>query len=295
MPGEAEALLAAALWAVSTVILTAETRRISPLLLNALRSLFGALFVAALIPFSGAAGQLREMSAATAIAMVGSGILAMGIGDSLYFASLRLLGASLSIPISSSVYPLLTFLIAALWLGESVSWRVLLGTALIIAGIFLLLQRRDGVLSGVVASSPPPRPGSRKKGLALVGAATVFYALSTTWLRAGSGNLGPVAAGVLRMGATAAFLLPAARQSEERPASARDLLAAAVAGVLGMGIGGLFYIAAVEQAGAGRTAILTSTMPLFSLPLAVLFLGERLTRRVALGTAVCILGIALIV
>ena len=295
MPGEAEALLAAALWAVSTTILTAEARRISPLLLNALRSLFAALFVAVLIPFSGAAGQLGDMSAATAIAMVGSGILAMGIGDSLYFASLRLLGASLSVPISSSVYPLLTFLIAALWLGESVSLQVLLGTALIIAGIFILIQPRDGARSGLVASSPPPRPGSRKKGLALVGAATVFYALSTTWLRAGSGNLGPVAAGALRIGATAAVLLPAARQSEKRPAAARDLLAAAVAGVLGMGIGGLFYIAAVEQVGAGRTAILTSTMPLFSLPLAVLFLGERLTRRVALGTAVCILGIALIV
>ena len=295
MPGEAEALLAAALWAVSTTILTAEARRISPLLLNALRSLFAALFVAVLIPFSGAAGQLGDMSAATAVAMVGSGILSMGIGDSLYFASLRLLGASLSVPISSSVYPLLTFLIAALWLGESVSLQVLLGTALIIAGIVLLLQRRDGVHSGALDSSARPRLTGRRKGLALVGAATIFYALSTTWLRAGSGNLGPVAAGVLRMGATAAFLLPAARQSEERPAAARDLLAAAVAGVLGMGIGGLFYIAAVEQVGAGRTAILTSTMPLFSLPLAVLFLSERLTRRVALGTAVCILGIALIV
>jgi drug/metabolite transporter (DMT)-like permease len=295
VPGEAEALLAAALWAVSTTILTAEARSISPLLLNALRSLFAAVFVVVLIPFSGAAGQLGDMSAATAIAMVGSGILAMGIGDSLYFASLRLLGASLSVPISSSVYPLLTFLIAALWLGESVSVQVLLGTALIIAGVVLLLQRRDGARSGAPDPSARPRLSSRRAGLVLVGAATIFYALSTTWLRAGSGNLGPVAAGVLRIGATAAFLLPAGRQLEKRKVTARVLLGAAVAGVLGMGIGGLFYIAAVEQAGAGRTAILTSTMPLFSLPLAVLFLHERLTRRVALGTAICILGIWLII
>ena len=53
-----------------------------------------------------------------------------------------------------------------------------------------------------------------------------------------------------------------------------------MAGIIGIGLGSLFYIAAVEEAGAGKTAVLTSTMPLFNLPLAVLFLKERVTPRI---------------
>jgi len=69
----------------------------------------------------------------------------------------------------------------------------------------------------------------------------------------------------------------------------------AVAGFIGLGLGSLFYIAAVEEAGAGKTAVLTSTMPLFNLPLAVFFLKERVTPRIVLGTITCVAGISLII
>ena len=65
----------------------------------------------------------------------------------------------------------------------------------------------------------------------------------------------------------------------------RNTAALAAAGVLGIGIGSLFYVFAVQEAGAGRTAVLTSTQPLFALPLAVLFLREKITPKVVLGTA----------
>ncbi len=303
MPGEASALLAAALWAVSTIIYTAQTRRIGVIPLNALRSVFAALFVLLVVPFSGAVGEVREMSAATAVSMVGSGVLATGVGDSLYFASLAIIGAARAVPISISLYPLLTFLIAAFWLGEEVTWIVLLGTLLIIVGISLLVRESDPLAEDALvrsgAGSAAVAGRSWQRGILMMLLASAVWALSTAWLKAGSGNLGPVAAGALRTVATALVLLPAAYRWRGNGTvgrlRGRNLAAIAIAGVLGMGLGMLLYVFAVQDAGAGKTAILTSTMPLFSLPLVVLFLAERVTVRVLLATALCILGICLVV
>jgi drug/metabolite transporter (DMT)-like permease len=110
--------------------------------------------------------------------------------------------------------------------------------------------------------------------------------------------LGPVAAGALRTGGAATFLLPvlsARRAAEPQRPDFGNVASLIVAGIVAIGIGGLLYIAAVQEAGAGRTAILTSTMPLFTLPLAVVFLRERVTPRVVAGTITCIAGIWLIV
>jgi drug/metabolite transporter (DMT)-like permease len=107
-----------------------------------------------------------------------------------------------------------------------------------------------------------------------------------------------VAAGVIRITINGLVLLPVAGLWEGKRDllgnSVQDTLALAVAGIIGIGIGSLLYIFAVQEAGAGKTAVLTSTLPLFALPLAVIFLREKITPTVLLGTALCILGIWLV-
>jgi drug/metabolite transporter (DMT)-like permease len=298
LPGEAKALLAAALWAIAGIIFATQTSRLGPLRLNLIRSVAAAAFICLLLPFAGAGGEMRAVSLATVIAMVGSGILAIGLGDSLFFASLPVLGASLAVPISSAAYPLLTFFVAWVWLDETLTVAVLAGSLLVIVGIFLLLWQTAPVIAPPADVRWHSRLGWRG-GVLLLMIAAVFYALSTTWLRAGSSDLGPVSAGAIRAGGTVLFLIPAAmtqrREPAIRPFVWKYLGWAAVAGILAGGIGSLFYIAAVQEAGAGRTAILTSTMPLFTLPLAVLFLRERMTPRIVAGTIACVIGISLIV
>ena len=74
----------------------------------------------------------------------------------------------------------------------------------------------------------------------------------------------------------------------------RSLATMTAAGVLGTGAGSLLWVVGVQHAGAARTAILSSTAPLFALPLAAVFLHERITRRVAVGTVLSIAGIWLV-
>ena len=299
MSGEAGALLAAALWSVSVTILAFQTRRIGALSVNAVRSLSAALFILLLIPFCGVLNDLRGISASTAFAVVGSGVLAIGLGDYLYLASLPRLGVSRAVPISNGLYPLLTLLIAALWLGEDVTRLVILGTGLVIVGVSLLVQERtpavEGDGNGSSARSTGATGGRGRMGLLLVILACVAWAASTVWLKEGIGDLDAVAAGAIRMITNALILLPVVAlvggTREIVGNGMRNNAALAIAGVLGIGIGSLFYIFAVQEVGAGRTAVLTSTQPLFALPLAVLFLREKITPKVVLGTALCILGI----
>jgi len=70
----------------------------------------------------------------------------------------------------------------------------------------------------------------------------------------------------------------------------RTLGVVLLAGIVGMTLGTFVFLAAVQRAGAARTSILTAAMPLFGVPFS-LVLGERLTRRAALGTILTIGGV----
>ncbi len=304
MPGEVKALFAAMIWGVTGAIAAYLTRRIGVLSINTFRSVLGSL-VLLVIAVAVAASQLREMSAATAFSMTGSGILAFGIGDTLYFLALRRLGASIAVPIGESAYPLFTFFFAWVWLDETFTATLLAGSGLVLVGIALLTIGGEtpatSEVGGVAVdgSSLPNRSESWFTGLPVVLGASVFWALSTVWLRAGSGNLGPEGAAAMRVVPISIILLttslvsPAGMQLERY--SRFDMAGAAIVGVLGLGVASLIYVSAIQEVGASKTAILTATVPLFTLPLAVIFLKERVTPRVVAGTLVCTVGIWFII
>jgi drug/metabolite transporter (DMT)-like permease len=79
-----------------------------------------------------------------------------------------------------------------------------------------------------------------------------------------------------------------------RVLTGRSVAVVALAGVLGTGLGSILFIYSVEHLGAAKTAFLTTSAPVFALPMGVLFLSEKLTARVLLGTAVTIAGIWLV-
>jgi drug/metabolite transporter (DMT)-like permease len=65
-------------------------------------------------------------------------------------------------------------------------------------------------------------------------------------------------------------------------------------GVLSMGAGGWWFLYSLDTIGAAMTSVLTSTSPLFVLPLSVKFFKEKLTRKLVLGVALSVGGVALV-
>jgi transporter family protein len=75
----------------------------------------------------------------------------------------------------------------------------------------------------------------------------------------------------------------------------RQVTRAAVAGILEQDVGMVLSFMAIQMIGVAKTALLIATSPLFVAPLAVIFLKEKVTWRVVLGTLLCVSGIWLIV
>jgi drug/metabolite transporter (DMT)-like permease len=56
----------------------------------------------------------------------------------------------------------------------------------------------------------------------------------------------------------------------------------------------VMFVAGVKYAGVAVTSVLSSTAPMFAIPLGVVFLGERVTVRALLGCAVTVAGIVVL-
>jgi drug/metabolite transporter (DMT)-like permease len=295
--GAAAALASSLTWALTSVLLTSQAGRIKPLTMSAIRSITASLLLFSMLLATHGLTQYGEMSVITGVSMAGSGIMGQAIGDTLYINALGLLGVTRSFPITNSAYPFLTFVLSVLLLDEHVKWTTPVGGALIIAGItwIVIEQRRGDVGSSARADA--------MRGVLFAVAAALAWAAATVWLRGQQGSLDAVGAASLRIpAASAAVMLTIAMTSRSRgrlgdpvrELSGRSVAVVAAAGLLGTGIGSVFFIYAVEHLGAAKTAFLTTSAPVFALPMGVLFLSEKLTGRELFGTALTVAGIWLV-
>jgi drug/metabolite transporter (DMT)-like permease len=312
--GEIAGLANAATWAFTSIILGGLASRHSALRVNAIRMTSGALYFLVVIPLAGGRALFAGLTPAHALALGGTSILAQAIGDMLYVLGIGRIGAARASPISVSSFPLITLILGALLLGEHLTWSIAAGAALIIAGIILLVLRSqippedmpvpgsEGLETLGDADEPPSTGRSlplRENliGLGLVLTAALAWSASTIWLRVISPGLPAITVTAVRVPCGALFLLVllgAQRRLTLRGLDRRSLLLLGAAGVIGTGFGSMLYIIAVQRTSAGLAALLVSTSPLWTLPLAAVFLHERITRRVLVGAALTMAGILLV-
>lgn len=312
--GELAALVAAMIWACTSVALTSLSTRTSPVVLSGLRLGFGSCVVLTVLAFSGQAGDLRAASHASLAGVIFSGFLGYGLGDTIYIAALKRLGMQRTFPITMALFIALTVAGGVAILGESLTWGLPVGALLIGAGIYLIVIPARGAPPQPMPPVPaepalatlaeePARPEYGAPGVfgyTLLGLVGIFWTAATLWLAHAKGDLGPVAAGAIRTPAGAVALLGFATATQRpdlvRPFRNRNqLLAILGAGVIGTGVGSLLYVYSVLKAGAGEAAVLSASSPLMALPLSMLFLGERFTPRIGLGTITCVAGVLLVV
>jgi drug/metabolite transporter (DMT)-like permease len=281
------------MWALTSVLLASQAGRLRPLIMSAIRSVTASLILIGLLIATSGLVQMQEMTFITGISMAGSGIMGQAVGDTLYINALGSLGVTRTFPITNSAYPFITFILAVILLGEDVTWTLPIGGALIVTGItwIVLEQRRADADSDVRVEL--------LRGVVLAVAAALAWATATVWLRGQQGDLTALGAASLRIpAACAAVLVTIAITSRgERPLRAvtrRSLGIVALAGILGTGLGSILFIYAVDDIGAARTAFLTTSAPVFALPMGVVFLAERITPRELIGTVLTIAGIWLV-
>jgi drug/metabolite transporter (DMT)-like permease len=276
------------------VLLASQSGRLRPLMMSAIRSLTASLMLIGLLVATDGLVQLKEMTFVTGISMMGSGIIGQAVGDTLYINALGYLGVARTFPITNSAYPFITFVLAVLLLGEAVTWTLPVGGVLIVVGItwIVLEQRRAAAEADVKVELV--------RGVIFAVAAATAWATATIWLRGQQGDLDALGAASLRIPAASAAVwgtIAMTRGRGEQPlriVTSRGIAVVAAAGVLGTGLGSILFIYAVGEIGAARTAFLTTSAPVFALPMGVVLLSEKINTRTLLGTAVTIAGIWLV-
>ena len=293
MSGELVALLSAFLWAMASVLLTVGARRIHVLPMNLIRCVISPTFFWALLPFYGGLDALAAIPAAAWPWLVLSVLGLLVVGDTLYFRSMDLAGVSWAMPVAS-VNPLWAVLLAAAFLGEPLSWTLVLGAGLVIAGVVLVSRSTmPEVVDRVVD------PENRRRGILLALLVSVLWAAGQVALKPGTAGMHSVVANSVRQPMGMLILLGLTlRQGRWRALRKLDRRSWAVIGIaslVGTGAGSLFFVWAIQLAGAGRTAVLTSTAPLLAIPFSMLWLRERPTRWTLAGTLLTTTGIVLVV
>jgi DME family drug/metabolite transporter len=216
-------------------------------------------------------------------------IIGLVLGDTLYIKGMGIIGASKALPISIT-YPIFVLPFSATIIGESLSILTIGGVFITVMGLYLITapQRGSERASGAM----------RKRhwwGVSLILAASLCWAVGTMSLRFAMVDLDPILAGAIRMPfmTLVLFAIVNFRRSAAKVWNhgLRSLTILALAGILGIGLGGLLFMVGVKNAGAARTAILSATAPLFGVPLSMLMLRERITLKIVLGTILCVVGI----
>ena len=294
MIGTICALTAALAWAGSNTIIKSITTKIDTLSLNALRLCVASILLLAVISLSGRITEFINTPLMPLAYVIISGIIGLAVGDTVFIKSLSYLDVSRAFPIAQCAYPVFTMFLAVSLLGESFTWVTGLGAFLVLLGIYLITSTRKA--SGI--NSAPGRISG--KGIVLALIAGIGWAVATVTLKLGVMEMDPLVAGAIRISSAAIVLLPFALSQRKRGAlqlrkyGSPSLALALTSGLISPGMGMVFFITAIQLLGAGKTAVLSATSPLFLLPFSVFILKERLTRLTLIGIFIGIAGICLV-
>jgi drug/metabolite transporter (DMT)-like permease len=290
MSGEVAALMAALLWAISSLIYQRLGRTVSPLWLNfskgvvAIALLGVTLLLAREAQFSAQVWPL--------ILLLLSGAIGIGLGDVAYFAALNSLGPRRTL-LLEALAPALAALLALLTLQERLDLRQITGIGLTMAGIIWVLAQRT--------PSPDGAVGFNLQGVVFAVFASVGQASGAVLSRGAltSSTIDPLWSTLLRLLGAQIILISLLRQRNEPNPFLQDnrrslLTVIAITAFFSTYLGIWLQQIALTNSPVGIAQALTSTSPLFILPL-VAWSGERLGGSVILGTGVAVAGVWLLV
>ncbi len=289
--GELASLLAAMSWAVGSLLFASAGKRASPSALNFAKCALGlVMLMATSIVVVGRAWPTTASSEQwTWLGL--SGLLGLTIGDTAFFSALMRLGPRRALVLWALVPPL-TAVLAFMALGEPLTVRMLGGIVVTTLGVTWVVLER--------ASRSLVAPGHLAAGVAFGVLASLCQAVGSIMVKQADQDLSALDVSIIRLLAGTVGLLlqigwqgrmpQIGRMMQERALGAQVFWATLIGTYLGIWLS----IYGLQHTYAGIAATLQSTSPLFVLPLAVIFLHERLSARSILGAAVAVVGVALL-
>lgn len=138
MIGELAALMCSVCWAIASFIFRLSVDNSSPYLLNLLKCGYAILILGFFLPFQSDA--FPSIPCKNYIQLIASGIIGLGVGDTLYFFILSALGTRKTL-LMETLAPPLTGILSYLYYGTGINLMSWVGMGFTIAGIIIVLDK----------------------------------------------------------------------------------------------------------------------------------------------------------
>jgi len=290
-------LIGAALYGFSVVVYKSQSEGIRPIAISSIKMWISLPFMALMLfVFPGIQSIFLPMGTILILGL--SVVLGAVIGDTIYLWSQERIGVSYAFPISMS-FPIITYFLTVFFLNEPPVLSRLAGAIIAVIGV-ILISNEQSVGAEFIESTSANK--SKKKfdfwGITAAIATAVLYAVGTVLLQVGITGVDPIGGSFIRVVFGSIAFLPivaVASLNGMKVPTRKTAIRVMIAGFFGMGIGSLLYVIAVAMVGAAIMSVLSSTAPLFAIPVSILVLKERLTRLAFAGIALTMIGIVLVV
>jgi drug/metabolite transporter (DMT)-like permease len=293
LAGEAAALSAALIWSGSMSLYARHAHGLPAETVNLFKN---ALAIALMTLTTLVLRDAWPSSPEPALWLAASGVLGISVGDTALFGALKRLGAQVTAA-SQCLAPPVSTLLALVFLHEDLTGRETAGLVVTVVAVSLVILFGGGA---------PPHLSERPRRMLVHGAllallSALCQGVGMVMARRAFQEVALVPGTLLRVVPAVLVLYGATTLAGRRPAlgpllaDRRRLGFLAVAAFSGTFLGLLLMSASSKYTKAGIAAALTSTYPVWIIPIARFWLKEPGTRVGALMTAAAVGGIVLMV
>ncbi|PYM64931.1 MAG: hypothetical protein DME11_12030 [Candidatus Rokuibacteriota bacterium] len=284
--GALAALGSALTWAVTSLLARSLQPGLGSVVVNAARSTVGGALLLGWVAATVGVGAFAAASTSALALLALSIVTAIAIGDTVCFESMHLLGVGRAMTIAMT-YPVGATALAAAFLGEPITLPIVAGALLTLGGIVL-----------IVAPWAERTPDERFwLGVGMATLASLAWAVSAVLLKPPLREMDAVTTQAIRL-PLAAIVLWATPWARVGASGLGRTGGAALVRLVALGVltalSSVMFVASVKYAGVAVSTVLSSTAPMFAIPLARVFFGERLSRTALLGASVTIAGIVVL-
>jgi drug/metabolite transporter (DMT)-like permease len=223
-----------------------------------------------------------------------SGIFGYWLSFICAISAFILIGPRLSVLIGA-IAPMLSTILAWVFLDEVLESMALLGITVTLAGIMWVVSERG-------SSGHEIAPRAFRTGVALAAFGAVIRSVSFIMTKEGlAGDFDPLTGSFIRLlAATVAIWLFTSLRGQltyslqtlrQHPYSVRRL---SLGAICGPAIGASLMVFSLQAAPVGVTSTLVSLSPIFLIPIGFVVFHDKITRRAVVGTVIAIVGTAIL-
>jgi drug/metabolite transporter (DMT)-like permease len=302
--GEISALAAAFFWSFTAVFFSEAGRMIGSYRVNKIRLIFAVVIYMIVLTITTG----HPIPTGLNMAQIGwlslSGLIGLVIGDSAGFKALVMIGPRLTTLLFCTV-PIVTTLVAWVFLGEKLHIVDLLGVAITIAGVsWVVMERRYQQTNHFGLHADHPDCGTLARGVMLASIASVCQALGLVLSKQGmmfSGStVDPMQASLVRMIAAVvviwgwALFRGEVKGALDAAKNGKAMLLTLGGATFGPFLGVWSSLVALAHTSAGIAATLNSTSPILILPTVILYYKERVSVRAIVGAIIAVIGVTIL-